>query len=220
MDEFLRIDYEAAMLPGYTWLFPAGAGRANVGILTFDRYQSPQQTRERFERQVRGSGRLAQSLRGARLVPGSIKGGVLALGSARHPRGRRNAILIGDAGSFVDPLAGEGIYYALRTGELAAEVIEDAVASGTTGTLAESWAAGWRRTFDWSDFRAGVCLRSLMRSRTLFNGTVNVLRRSPARADAVLGVLGHALPKSRLLGAMLGGRLRYGPRSSPSSAAK
>src|SRR5262249_52817264 len=63
VDEFLRIDYEAAMLPGYTWLFPTGEGRANVGILTFDRYQSPNKTRERFERQVRGEGRLARLLR-------------------------------------------------------------------------------------------------------------------------------------------------------------
>jgi len=33
---------------------------------------------------------------------------------------RRNILLVGDAGSFVDPITGEGIYYALKSGQDAA----------------------------------------------------------------------------------------------------
>ncbi|RMH31519.1 MAG: hypothetical protein D6690_15990 [Nitrospirae bacterium] len=46
--------------------------------------------------------------------------------SPKHWRGElvsRRALLVGDAGGLVDPLLGEGIYYAVRSGRLAADAI-------------------------------------------------------------------------------------------------
>lgn len=51
-------------------------------------------------------------------------------------RGRGGIFLVGDAARVVEPFTGEGIYYALRTGELAAEAIVAAVRGGTGAAVA------------------------------------------------------------------------------------
>jgi geranylgeranyl reductase family protein len=55
-----------------------------------------------------------------------IKGGALPIYPLEKTFSKR-AILIGDAGGFINPLSGEGIYYAMLTGEIAAKVINDAL---------------------------------------------------------------------------------------------
>ena len=47
------------------------------------------------------------------------------------------AILVGDAGHLVDPLLGEGIYYAVRSGQLAAKTIIDVLCHPATGRLSK-----------------------------------------------------------------------------------
>lgn len=46
---------------------------------------------------------------------------------------RDRALLLGDAAGFADPLTGEGIYYAIRSAQLAAPVIEDFLRKGEVG---------------------------------------------------------------------------------------
>lgn len=43
---------------------------------------------------------------------------------------RGNALLLGDAAGLVHPLTGEGIYYAIRSAQLAAPVITESLRSG------------------------------------------------------------------------------------------
>ncbi|HEX3472321.1 MAG TPA: hypothetical protein VHT28_14150, partial [Silvibacterium sp.] len=43
---------------------------------------------------------------------------------AQHEIGETRIFLAGDAGGFVDPLTGEGIYFAVASGQAAAEAIE------------------------------------------------------------------------------------------------
>ncbi len=56
----------------------------------------------------------------------TLKGHPIPFGNyVKHPY-HENILLLGDAGGFVDPLTGEGIFYAQRTGELAARAyLED-----------------------------------------------------------------------------------------------
>jgi len=44
--------------------------------------------------------------------------------------GKRNAALVGDAGGFVNPFTGEGIYYAQKSGEIVAEAINGSLNQG------------------------------------------------------------------------------------------
>ncbi len=58
-------------------------------------------------------------------------GYTLPVYTQRRPLVRGRVLLVGDAAGLVDPFIGEGIYYAIRCGGIAAEVIEAALAGGT-----------------------------------------------------------------------------------------
>lgn len=53
----------------------------------------------------------------------SIKGHPIPFGNFIHNPVHKNIVLIGDAAGFVNPITGEGIYYAQKSAELAAEAI-------------------------------------------------------------------------------------------------
>ncbi|HOW25743.1 MAG TPA: NAD(P)/FAD-dependent oxidoreductase [Bacteroidales bacterium] len=61
------------------------------------------------------------SIRGA-LIPSGRKVALKKL--------RQNVLLVGDAAGFTDPVTGEGIYYALLSGKIAAESVQEAIRNG------------------------------------------------------------------------------------------
>ena len=115
------------LLPGYGWIFGVGDGTSNVGIGILN-------TTEAFGRTD------YKELLGAWLgaVPpewgfteasatGPTRGGALPMGFNRGPLYARGLLLVGDSAGAVNPFNGEGIAYALESGELAAEVIAQAL---------------------------------------------------------------------------------------------
>lgn len=54
----------------------------------------------------------------------------------RSPLASRRALLVGDAAALVDPLLGEGVYYAVRSGQLAAQALAGALPDGAPGAPA------------------------------------------------------------------------------------
>ena len=94
--------------PAYAWSFPLGDGRANVG----------------YGELVSGGANRAQLVEGLhRLLPGaepeSLRAHRLPLSTGR-PRLRDGRVLLaGDAASLINPLTGEGIFYAVLSGALA-----------------------------------------------------------------------------------------------------
>ncbi len=94
--------------PAYAWSFPLGDGRANVG----------------YGELVSGGATRAGLLEGLqRLLPGVAPEGLrahrlpLSTERPRQPDGR--VLLAGDAASLINPLTGEGIFYAVLSGMLA-----------------------------------------------------------------------------------------------------
>jgi flavin-dependent dehydrogenase len=71
------------------------------------------------------------------------------------------ALLVGDAGHLVDPLFGEGIYYAVRSGQMAAESILDHV-SDRRRSLADYEGAVRREIYQ--EFRVAVRMASIVYS--------------------------------------------------------
>lgn len=106
-----------ASMKGYAWIFPKCEG-LSIGVAEFrGRMGSP---RRIFERFVQAHAWLANvtipqpyghPLPLFSLRDSAAQGGMLV---------RHRALLVGDAGHLVDPLFGEGIYYAVRSGQLAA----------------------------------------------------------------------------------------------------
>ncbi|MBI4401383.1 MAG: geranylgeranyl reductase family protein [Nitrospirae bacterium] len=101
---------------GYAWIFPKKE-RLSIGVAEFrGRASSPKGVFDRFIRDEKGLASMT--------VPRPA-GHPLPLYSTRdmaEPNGlvRHRALLVGDAGHLVDPLFGEGIYYAVRSGQMAA----------------------------------------------------------------------------------------------------
>ena len=60
-----------------------------------------------------------------------MRGAALPMGFNRQPHYTRGLLLVGDSGGMVNPFNGEGIAYAMESGELAAEIIAQALARPT-----------------------------------------------------------------------------------------
>ena len=106
---------------GYGWVFPEVAGRVNVGIYQRSDY---------FEA---GAGALDRALDAfldrhperfcdSRSV-GKRRSWPLPLSPAPWNLSAPGLLAVGDAGNHIDPLSGEGIWQALRSGQLAAQFI-------------------------------------------------------------------------------------------------
>ena len=127
VDDCVEFYFNQTDLPGYGWVFPLGEAVANIGIaLRLDTYRkSGESLRQAFGRFLRDP-RLVEKL--AKATPiGEARGCLLPLASQPLRRAYDGALLVGDAGAFVSPLTGGGIYNAMETGRIAAEVALEAL---------------------------------------------------------------------------------------------
>jgi len=137
--------------PAYAWSFPLGDGRANVG----------------YGELVSGGANRAELLAGLdRLLPGvrpeQLRAHRLPLstGRPRQPDGR--VLLAGDAASLINPLTGEGIFYAVLSGALAGAAAGRGAEAGAVYRKAlrarlgrhlrhsstAAWTSRWSRVMD------------------------------------------------------------------------
>jgi geranylgeranyl reductase family protein len=144
--------------PAYAWSFPLGDGRANVG---YGELVSAGPSRAEL---IAGLHRLlpgvaAEKLRAHRLP--------LSTGRPRQPDGR--VLLAGDAASLINPLTGEGIFYAVLSGALAGQAATHGAGAGAElrrllrrrlgnhqrSSSAASWVSRWPAVMD-ATFRAAA----------------------------------------------------------------
>lgn len=135
---------------GYAWAFPKG-DHLNVGVML-------EMSRGR---ELRGA--LKAFLRGVPGAPSDVGAGgqiapVAAVCGQPVPCAEGAALLVGDAARLVDPLLGEGIYYAVKSGSLAAKaLLSGKDAEDATFRYREAIAQGI-----WPDLRAASRLASLL----------------------------------------------------------
>src|SRR5204863_5891520 len=83
---------------------------------------------------------------------------MLPLGSVRRTYADR-VLAVGDAAGLVKPTTGGGIYYSVVSGEIAAEVLGERLASGDLSASAlRDYERRWRGRFQ-SEFNAQLALR-------------------------------------------------------------
>lgn len=110
---------------GYGWVFPK-SDHLSVGIGGLkERVQHPQAYYDAYLEDTELLTAIEREERRGFIIP------VFDDGSA--PRRTAHTLLVGDAAALVDPFLGEGIYYAIRSGQLAAETVQGALAG--LGTL-------------------------------------------------------------------------------------
>jgi len=123
LESWLELRDQNKLLPGYGWIFGMGDGTSNVGLGILDSspvFQSIDykdllkrwldQTPEEWGFRDHN---MTQPVRGA----------ALPMGFNRQPHYAKGMILVGDSGGMVNPFNGEGIAYAMETGQVAADVI-------------------------------------------------------------------------------------------------
>ena len=166
--------YDRRFMPAYFWVFPLPDGRANVGIGQFNRYlvDGGPNLKQLFDRFVHENALVGELLAGG-TAEDKLRGWPLRLGTGSHSGVADGALLVGDANGFIDPLTGEGIHFALRSGQLAAEVAQAALASGDLSTAGlRAYEQRWRAEFG-DEFRFG-------------NRALELLMARPAAVDAVV----------------------------------
>ncbi|MEV8504364.1 geranylgeranyl reductase family protein [Actinoplanes sp. NPDC051475] len=117
------------LLPGYGWIFGLGDGRVNVGLGILNSSDAFGKTNYRsLLTDWLGTTPEDWGMRGEENADGPILGAALPMGFNRVPHYTRGMMLVGDSGGMVNPMNGEGIAYAMESGELAAEVAVQALA--------------------------------------------------------------------------------------------
>jgi menaquinone-9 beta-reductase len=117
------------LLPGYGWIFGVGDGTANVGLGILNTSKAFQHVdyKEILRRWLANTPE-EWGFRDENMV-GRIGSAALPMGFNRKPHYTRGVLLVGDSGGMVNPFNGEGIDYALESGEIAAHTVLQALAS-------------------------------------------------------------------------------------------
>lgn len=121
------------LLPGYGWLFPVPDGTVNLGAGLLNTFQgfgkiSARRLFDAFAAMLPASWGIREET-----VQGRVLSGPLPMGGNRVPTAVPGMLLVGDAAGLVNPFNGEGIAYAMETGELAAELVHEALVRDRPG---------------------------------------------------------------------------------------
>ena len=120
-----------SLLPGYGWIFGMGDGTSNVGLgllntsEAFGKIDYKVLLRKWLAAMPAEWGFTEDN----RTEP--VRGAALPMGFNRTPHYTRGLLLAGDSGGMVNPFNGEGIAYAMESGELSARTIVQALARPT-----------------------------------------------------------------------------------------
>jgi flavin-dependent dehydrogenase len=119
------------LLPGYGWIFGMGDGTSNVGLGLLNTSKAFGNTdyRALLKRWLTSMPDEWGYTEENRTEP--VRGAALPMGFNRTPHYHRGLLLAGDAAGMVNPFNGEGIAYAMESGELLARVVAQALARPT-----------------------------------------------------------------------------------------
>ena len=123
---FIELHFLRELLPGYLWIFPLPDNKANVGLGMLSSIVSKKKInlRETLQRFLSTDASLKERFKNARPLE-NVKGHGLPLGSKQRVISGARILLTGDAASLIDPLTGEGIGNAIRSGRIAGDHIKN-----------------------------------------------------------------------------------------------
>lgn len=173
----LLFEFTRDLLPSYGWIFPADDGRVNVGVggpipILRKRGIDLKTQIAVFADQMRAKGIELGELRDVRAhqLPH-----VAGLARLSHPR----AVLLGDAGSMINPVSGEGIAYAVTAAiELAQALPADLADTDALETALESFERAFRRHHR-AHFASIRISSTMLHSKTWAAVLLNAAQRDP-----------------------------------------
>jgi geranylgeranyl reductase family protein len=185
--------------PDYSILNPVAPGIVNLSLVVPLAHAKPFSARLETFMEAR--------LRQLRHVPARLagmkaEGPVMAMGPLAYRVGEPRVggvLLAGDAAGFYDPFTGEGLYTALRSAELLAEVAHSALSTGDVSADALAPYARAKRAAFADKARVTQALQFIIAHRRLANAAARFLQRRPALLSALMGVIGDFVPPRALL---------------------
>ncbi|HYN81457.1 MAG TPA: FAD-dependent oxidoreductase [Gemmatimonadaceae bacterium] len=189
---------------GYLGIADVGNGLANVAVVVpVSRAAEIAADRtEFFESWIAERPRIAELFTAAERVDPVQATGPFA--SAARRAWTPGAALVGDAADFFDPFTGEGIYTALRGGELLAGHVVQSMADRRSAARSAGDAAiraydGVRRAEFSGKWRVERLVGAAIAFPALINRAANVLSRRRDMADLLVGVVGDFVPAREVL---------------------
>ena len=189
--------------PDYSILNPVAPGIVNLSLVVPLAHAKPFSARLETFMEAR--------LRQLRHVPARLagmkaEGPVMAMGPLAYRVGEPRVggvLLAGDAAGFYDPFTGEGLYTALRSAELLAEVAHPALFTGDVSADALAPYPRAKRAAFADKARVTRALQFIIAHRRLANGAARFLQRRPALLSTLMGVIGDFVPPRQIWGQVL-----------------
>jgi geranylgeranyl reductase family protein len=195
---------KAQGIAGYGWMFPK-KNCVNIGIGEFQsaipksKPKTPlKETYEAFIGVLKEKGLLPEDF-----PVENLKGAVLPIFPLENTYGDR-VVLCGDAAGFINPITGEGIYYAMVSGQIAATVIADGLkGNDLSKQFLSRYQVLWNKDF-------GKDLKLLGRFNNQWGKNsekiVRLLTRDKKFAQLLIGVTGGQISFTKYMGALI---IRY-----------
>ncbi|MBD2766666.1 geranylgeranyl reductase family protein [Hymenobacter sp. BT664] len=185
-DNFIELHFIKDFLPGYLWVFPLPNGQANVGVGMLSKTVAAKKInlRQRLDEILATHPTLAPRFAQARRL-GPVRGFGLPLGSKRRPLSGANYLLLGDAGSLIDPFSGEGISHAMVSGRHAAHWAAQAV---TTADCSPAFLKNYDQAVYnrlGQELRLSRVMQRLLNFPSLFNIVANRAANNPTLAETL-----------------------------------
>ncbi len=185
--------------PGYFWIFPVDAQRANIGIgMGHSEIKAQRVNLKQMLADAIASPAFSARFASAQPIEEPV-GWNLPVGSKRRTIHGDGFLLLGDAASLIDPFTGEGIgnaFYSART----------AVETALAARQANDYSAAFLRRYEdvlWktlgSELKLSTQLHHLVRNRGLTNFLVRKAARSEYMSDLICGMMANAVPRKHLI---------------------
>src|SRR5215472_10346 len=194
LEVWLDLWHGKRLLPGYGWVFGMGDGTSNVGVglLNTAAGRGNIDCRALLRAWLAAMPAEFRLPDEARTQP--VRGAALPMGFNRTPAYTNGLLLTGDAAGLVNPFTGEGIAYALESGEIAAQVITQALArphAAATENVLQTYPAALTDAYGGYYALGRTFLHLIGHSPALMQFAVGHGLNRPARMRFALKLLGN-----------------------------
>ncbi|MHB8842409.1 MAG: NAD(P)/FAD-dependent oxidoreductase [Candidatus Aquicultor sp.] len=190
LDDCINLYIDERIIEGYAWVFPTSASTANIGLgvstpvmkqhnLDLKKLQD-WFLNERDASPIDMSGAVADT---------EVKGAYLRMAIGRHNTVANGILLSGDSAGLVSPLSGEGIAYALESGEHAALATKAALDKGDVSAKALQSYNEYLNKHYFIDERLSDFLRQGLKRNSITNRLVKQSLKHPEYATKFVSVM-------------------------------
>ena len=194
----IELHYVSEVKPGYFWLFPAGDGRANIGLgLSKDDAKKEDRSLGDILDEITRSDYFKERFKNARPLEKPI-GWNLPMGSIHRKNHGDGFMLLGDAAGLVDPFTGEGIGNAMYSAKYAVQIAKKAHDMGqfNESIFQEYDELVWEELG--GELGTSTKLQKLARYSFLLNFVIKRASRSDEVQEIISGMLSNEIARDDL----------------------